>query len=185
MLICYLPTEKNSFCRLIMTPIRVSAKTQTAIDNVISNFPNIAVSVVNPAISDHYKASRLRGVNFINNLPNWIKNAVALNEQNNLHDGTFKAFVLEKFLATQTFSNVTDCLTFAWRSPNQEIDFGSECGNWLRIPVDPSEIYKQLFQRWVLLAVQEETGHNPFARCCLRVAAATVAATASLIDSSD
>ncbi|KAG8308673.1 hypothetical protein J6590_104267, partial [Homalodisca vitripennis] len=32
---------------------------------------------------------------------------------------------------------------------------------------------------------REETGHDPFARCCLRVAAATVAASASLIDSSD
>uniref|UniRef100_A0A1B6L171 PiggyBac transposable element-derived protein domain-containing protein n=1 Tax=Graphocephala atropunctata TaxID=36148 RepID=A0A1B6L171_9HEMI len=39
---------------LITTPTRVTATTQSAIDNIISNLPNIAVSVVNTAISDHY-----------------------------------------------------------------------------------------------------------------------------------
>ncbi|KAG8333294.1 hypothetical protein J6590_000421 [Homalodisca vitripennis] len=39
---------------LIRTPTRVTATTQTAIDNVITSLPSVVVSVVNTAISDHY-----------------------------------------------------------------------------------------------------------------------------------
>ncbi|KAG8304436.1 hypothetical protein J6590_093693 [Homalodisca vitripennis] len=38
----------------VKTPTRVTATTQSAIDNIITNHPSVAVSVVNTAISDHY-----------------------------------------------------------------------------------------------------------------------------------
>ncbi|KAG8274531.1 hypothetical protein J6590_105776, partial [Homalodisca vitripennis] len=39
---------------LLKSTTRVTPTSQTAIDNVVSNIPKVAVSVVNTAISDHY-----------------------------------------------------------------------------------------------------------------------------------
>lgn len=39
---------------LITSPTRVTTSTQTAIDNIITNIPDVETSVVNTAISDHY-----------------------------------------------------------------------------------------------------------------------------------
>ncbi|KAG8277276.1 hypothetical protein J6590_046019 [Homalodisca vitripennis] len=39
---------------LVKSPTRVTPTTQTAINNVVSSIPKVAVSVVNTAISDHY-----------------------------------------------------------------------------------------------------------------------------------
>ncbi|KAG8333812.1 hypothetical protein J6590_102667 [Homalodisca vitripennis] len=39
---------------LVRTPTRVTATTQSAIDNIITNHSSVAVSVVNTAVSDHY-----------------------------------------------------------------------------------------------------------------------------------
>ncbi|XP_046681543.1 LOW QUALITY PROTEIN: 39S ribosomal protein L2, mitochondrial-like [Homalodisca vitripennis] len=50
---------------LVKSPTRVTATTQSAIDNIISNIPGVAVSVVNTAISDHCgQEAVIRGKHF-------------------------------------------------------------------------------------------------------------------------
>ncbi|KAG8275028.1 hypothetical protein J6590_094876 [Homalodisca vitripennis] len=39
---------------LVKSPTRVTTNTQSAIDNIITNISDVAVTVVNTAISDHY-----------------------------------------------------------------------------------------------------------------------------------
>ncbi|KAG8334570.1 hypothetical protein J6590_087138 [Homalodisca vitripennis] len=38
----------------VNTPTRVTARSSTAIDNVITNFPGVSVTVLDAAISDHF-----------------------------------------------------------------------------------------------------------------------------------